>query len=533
MKLYGSLKELVAAVFRKDTYEITLRPNQSVTYSGARDVQLPAKDGNAVLVSSGDIVNSDINASAAIAYSKLALSNSIVNADVSSSAAIAYSKLNLASSIVNADISNSAAIADTKLATITTAGKVNVSAITGTLPVANGGTGITSFGTGVATFLGTPSSANLASAVTDETGSGSLVFGTSPTLSSPVVQGDLLLQNSTGAQPTLQLSEDPDNGTNKVIVQAPANLAADYTLTLPADDGTSGQVLSTDGSGVLSWATTLTNPMTTTGDLIVSADNSGTPSRLAVGASGTVLKGGSSPSYSQIVNADVSASAAIAGSKITAATTSAAGVLTLKAPTQTKYTSGSGTYTTPAGVLYIKVRMVGAGGGGTGGQGGGSGGTGGNTTFGSSFLTANGGGGGNATNGNGGAGGTATVGAGAFGFALTGARGQGASAITTVNPGGSGGYSPFGGAGEGDISTTTNSAVANTGSGGAGARANGTYTNGSGGGAGGYLEATVSLPSASYSYAVGAAGTAGTAGTAGSAGGAGGSGVIIIDEYYY
>jgi hypothetical protein len=53
------------------------------------------------------------------------------------------------------------------------------------LPVANGGTGITSLGAGVATFLGTPSSANLAAAVTDETGSGALVFGTSPTLSGP------------------------------------------------------------------------------------------------------------------------------------------------------------------------------------------------------------------------------------------------------------------------------------------------------------------------------------------------------------
>jgi len=59
--------------------------------------------------------------------------------------------------------------------------------VTGTLPVANGGTGITSLGAGVATFLGTPSSANLASAVTDETGSGSLVFGTTPTLSGPTI----------------------------------------------------------------------------------------------------------------------------------------------------------------------------------------------------------------------------------------------------------------------------------------------------------------------------------------------------------
>ena len=46
-------------------------------------------------------------------------------------------------------------------------------------------TGVTGLGTGVATFLGTPSSANLATAVTDETGTGALVFATSPTLVTP------------------------------------------------------------------------------------------------------------------------------------------------------------------------------------------------------------------------------------------------------------------------------------------------------------------------------------------------------------
>jgi hypothetical protein len=55
------------------------------------------------------------------------------------------------------------------------------------LPVASGGTGITSFGSGVATFLGTPSSANLAAALTDETGTGSAVFATSPTLVTPLL----------------------------------------------------------------------------------------------------------------------------------------------------------------------------------------------------------------------------------------------------------------------------------------------------------------------------------------------------------
>jgi hypothetical protein len=52
------------------------------------------------------------------------------------------------------------------------------------LPVS---TGISGLGTGVATFLATPSSANLATAVTGETGSGALVFATSPTLVTPVL----------------------------------------------------------------------------------------------------------------------------------------------------------------------------------------------------------------------------------------------------------------------------------------------------------------------------------------------------------
>jgi hypothetical protein len=60
-------------------------------------------------------------------------------------------------------------------------------AVTGTLPVNQGGTGITSFGSGVATWLGTPTSANLAAAVTDETGTGALVFATSPTLVTPAL----------------------------------------------------------------------------------------------------------------------------------------------------------------------------------------------------------------------------------------------------------------------------------------------------------------------------------------------------------
>ena len=74
------------------------------------------------------------------------------------------------------------------------------------LPVASGGTGLTSLGSGVATWLGTPSSTNLASAVTDETGSGALVFATSPTLATPVL----------GTPSSGNLNSCTADGTNKV-----------------------------------------------------------------------------------------------------------------------------------------------------------------------------------------------------------------------------------------------------------------------------------------------------------------------------
>lgn len=61
-------------------------------------------------------------------------------------------------------------------------------------------------------------------------------------------------------QRALQFREDAGSGANYAAIQAPATLGGDYTLTLPDNDGDAGDVLSSNGSGTLSWVATLTNP---------------------------------------------------------------------------------------------------------------------------------------------------------------------------------------------------------------------------------------------------------------------------------
>jgi hypothetical protein len=86
--------------------------------------------------------------------------------------------------VTSVDVSGGTTGLTTSGGPITGSGTITIA---GTLAASNGGTGLTSLGTGVATWLGTPSSANLKAAVTDETGSGALVFATSPTLVTPTL----------------------------------------------------------------------------------------------------------------------------------------------------------------------------------------------------------------------------------------------------------------------------------------------------------------------------------------------------------
>jgi hypothetical protein len=123
--------------------------------------------------------------------------------------------------------------------------KLTVSNIVGFLgspiTVANGGTGITSFGSGVATWLGTPSSANLAAAVTDETGTGALVFANTPTLVTPVL----------GTPTSGNLSNCTSDGTNAVgyrnVPQSGSAKTANYDLVV----GDVGKFIEVGASGAI------------------------------------------------------------------------------------------------------------------------------------------------------------------------------------------------------------------------------------------------------------------------------------------
>ena len=170
------------------------------------------------------------------------------------------------------------------------------------LPVA---TGISGLGTGVATFLATPSSTNLRGALTDETGTGAAVFGTSPTISAPTITGAGTIAGTFTGNITGNVTGNVSgtSGSTTGNAATATALATGRTFQLTGDVEASGVTF--DGTGNVSLTTVIGT------GAIVNADVN---SSAQIAYSKTNLT-------NSIVDADVNASAAIAWTKIAPSST--------------------------------------------------------------------------------------------------------------------------------------------------------------------------------------------------------------------
>lgn len=101
-------------------------------------------------------------------------------------------------------------------------------------------------------------------------------------------------------------AEGTSNGSNKVTLKAPDTLAADLTLILPTADGTNGQILTTNGSGQLAFASPASSSFTI-------SDNQGTPNTDSFSTGGTLTFAGSAGVKTTVSDNQVAIAADING----------------------------------------------------------------------------------------------------------------------------------------------------------------------------------------------------------------------------
>lgn len=159
------------------------------------------------------------------------------------------------------------------------------------LPIA----GIASLGAGVGTWLATPSSANLAAVITDETGSGVLVFGTSPTIAAPVINGlptGTAIANTNTAS-TLVARDSSGNFAAGTITATLSGAATSATTATNATNTAITEDTATNASMFPTWVTANTGnlPQKTTSTKLTFNPSTGVLSSTSFTGAGTGLTG--------------------------------------------------------------------------------------------------------------------------------------------------------------------------------------------------------------------------------------------------
>ena len=192
---------------------------------------------------------------------------------------------------------NSATFTSTISTTTLTVSSVSVGTITVGMALSGGsvtaGTYIVAFVSGVNGGAGTYT-LNKSATGTPTTGTSYTVSASQLVTSTTITSGgtvNLIGNVKIPGQNSLQFADF--DSSNYVAFKAPATVASDVTWTLPAADGTSGQVLSTNGFGTLSWATSGGGSgllsRTTVSETTASLANGATGNISIVGAKGYVL----------------------------------------------------------------------------------------------------------------------------------------------------------------------------------------------------------------------------------------------------
>ena len=229
--------------------------------------------------------------------------------------------------------------------------------VTWTLPSVDGASGevLTTDGSGTLSWsagggggtgdvVGPASSTDNAFARFDLT-TGKLLQNSNATLSdagAPIFVGSVDISGTSASGADIKLYEDTDNGTNYVAFKAAASIPSNVTWTLPAADGANGEVLSTDGSGTLSWSAggggsiTVSNDTSTAANIYPLLANvvSGTVSNVFTSNASIVYQPSTGQLTSQVIAADN-------------------GLIVNKANVATSYTVGSGYNAMSAGPITV------------------------------------------------------------------------------------------------------------------------------------------------------------------------------------